>query len=257
MGNFLSKKNDPELEQFISDRLENFNIVKSNLQDFDLIFFSGDSFTSNCVKYSQKKELDISCDESDSITIYSHVGIVLTSKVLKHPKVKDNVLYIWESCLSWGGVKDIIFDETFLGTQLRELEPVIKDYYRSTTTNTVIALGLLRSNVRLNLERNFNVNNFNIFFDQYNHTIYDIIPISLLGAIFKYFRPARKEMDEIIKADSFIFCSELVALLYKQLHIYTALVNPSNVVPMDIIGYDVDTKNRGGVDNVLMPLVKI
>ena len=257
MGNFLSKKIDSELEQFIIDRLENFNIVKSNLQDFDLIFFSGDSFTSNCVKYCQKKEIEKSCENIGDIIIYSHVGIVITSKVLKHPKIKDNVLYIWESCLSWGGVKDVIFDETFLGTQLRELELVIKDYYKSSGVNTVIALGLLRSNVRLNLERNFNVNNFNIFFNQYNHTIYDIIPTSLLGSIFKYFRPARKEVDEIIKADSFIFCSELVALLYKQLHIYTALVNPSNVVPMDIIGYDLDKLNNGGVDNVLMPLVKI
>lgn len=39
MGNLFSKKTDPVLDQFIADRLENFNITKSNLQDFDLIFF--------------------------------------------------------------------------------------------------------------------------------------------------------------------------------------------------------------------------
>jgi hypothetical protein len=252
MGNFFSKKPDPEIEQFINERLENFNIIKSNLQDFDLIFFSGDSFTSSCVKYCEKRQLDIPVGN----VVYSHVGIVLTSKVLKHPKVKEGTQYIWESCVSWGGVKDILYDETFLGVQLRELEPVIKDYYRSSGVNTVISLGLLQSNFRINLERNFNLTNFNIFFDKYNHTIYEIEPFNLLGSIFPFFRKQRNEInDEIIKSDSFIFCSELAALLYMQLKIYTSLVNPSNVVPMDIIGYDADKKN--GVNHVFMPLVKI
>lgn len=159
--------------------------------------------------------------------------------------------------MSWGGVKDTIYDETFLGVQLRELEPVIEDYYRSSGMNTVIALGLLQSNFRINAERNFNLSTFNIFFDQYNHTIYEVEPVNLLASIFPFFRKERKEVDEIIKSDTFLFCSELVALAYKQLKIYTALVNPSNVVPMDIIGYDIDNLNRGGISNVLMPLVKI
>lgn len=253
MGNFFSKKTDPVLEQFIIDRMDNFNIIKSNLQDFDLIFFSGDSFTSKCVKYCEIKQLNVPV----GVVVYCHVGIVLTSKVLKHPKVKDGVLYIWESCMSWGGVKDTIYDETFLGVQLRELEPVIEDYYRSSGMNTVIALGLLQSNFRINAERNFNLSTFNIFFDQYNHTIYEVEPVNLLASIFPFFRKERKEVDEIIKSDTFLFCSELVALAYKQLKIYTALVNPSNVVPMDIIGYDIDNLNRGGISNVLMPLVKI
>lgn len=208
---------------------DSYESIKHLIRPFDLILFKGGDFVSNSIRKLQKRQLGEGADK------FSHVGMIITSEILSHPNMVPGKLYIWESTMSGklgGGVKNIN-GETWLGSQVRDFDEVISTYDKPE--NTAIAWGKLHDNPldRLSIEEIRE--RMAYLFGKYNHVLYEVAICNLFRSLFPKLRCCH-----IGKRKNQLFCSELVALIYKKFKIVPDSCNPENVVPADFIVPDQD-----------------
>jgi hypothetical protein len=226
MGCLLSKqKKYPPKEGY------KFINIKDEIKPLDIILFKGPDFVSNLIR----------CMEGFKVgtNTFSHAGMIVTSDILNDPRLEKGKLYIWESTMSGKlgeGVTNID-GKSFLGVQLRDFEEVLKKYDENPKTR--IALCRLKEGV-CPIKDNELKDKFTDIFDKYNGTFYDANIFSLMGALFPWCRPIRTATEHN-KIKDWLFCSELVALCYKELGIYPEEVNPKDVVPVDFLEDEKDT----------------
>ena len=67
----------------------------------------------------------------------------------------------------------------------------------------------------------------------------------------------RDDVEDLLDTGKWLFCSELVAMIYKKLGLFPPNVEPKNVVPMDFIGYDVDLPAGGGIPVIVEKLIYV
>jgi hypothetical protein len=218
-----------------------FSEIKDTLRPLDLVFFSGSEIISSVIKGLQYMHLLPSAEEIDVCRgEFSHVGMVVTSAVLDHPSVIPGEVYIWESVMSGLLCQDgqtNISGATF-GVQLRDLGEVCKNYLSSPKSRIAIGrLGESFCSFRNDSEMKVK---FTRIFDRINGTTYDANPISLLASLYSPLRRLRKYSEIILKTEEFLFCSELVAVVFSAMGILDDSINPKNVVPMDFLGCDTD-----------------
>lgn len=201
------------------------------LRAFDLVLFSGGkSGVSGFIQCLEKWRVG----EGD----FSHVGMIITSEVLPFQGLKENKLYIFESTQS-GNLTDGVVNiegHAFLGSQIRDFDLVMKGY--DSNPNSSIAVRRLIDNPLDTM----NINNVKIImsylYGRYNHKMYEVDILQLFEAMIPSLRKFRSKKME----DKFIFCSELVATIYKAYNILPSDANPSDVVPMDFVAEDEDHK---------------
>jgi len=239
-----------------------YNSVRNTIRPFDLALFAGSDGISGLIRYlqarnlSQHKNIDVSDEEQ-----YSHVGMIVTSEILDHPKVKEGEIYIWESTMGgrFGQNLENVDGETFLGVQLRDFDALVPAYDHPNTTS--LAVCHLVSNIydQADQQQRETIKiRFTELFERLDGTLYDLNPVSLASSLFGGLRCGRKTVQEATGTDKWLFCSELVATAYKEMGIFPSEINPENVIPMDFIGYDTDVKTEGGVPVVVqLPPIKI
>lgn len=226
--------------------------IKQKMRSFDLIMFRGEGLISNLIRALEKKGNKI--PESGD---FSHAGIILRYDMLKYvypdnPNINEDSVYIWESTSNGKLGSDVlnIEGENFIGVQVRNLDRLIVNY--DSGNKTAIAFGALKKNpidkmTPENLKLLF-VETFN----KYNKASYDWNACSLCGSVNKKYRACRDISEKIFNTDSWLFCSEFVACVYRDLGVYPATINPKNVVPSDIAYYlsDVDKETTDIVNRL-------
>lgn len=229
------------------------NISRANYQDIrhllsplDLIFFRGNTILSDCIEGMQKEALG----DGD----FSHVGIVITKWALpslriSHPFVNkhpDNTLFLWESCLATNNpdispdhTLDVESNKSVLGVQIRLLDEVIPLDLQS---NTVVAWSKLINNPLERYEKELDVHYqerilpITKILDKlhkiYYHRMYQI---NFCRMIWTLYPKCLCLKGSCCIGKKWIFCSELVTIVYRGIGIYSDLVDPEEVAPVMLI----------------------
>jgi hypothetical protein len=278
MGIFLSKLDVPaqKIKKFITRGKRykkegtSYNDIREDLNSLDLVFFRG-GHASDLIRLIEK--LDAESDNrfgskfshipSDE---FSHIGLIVKSDILDFERcglpisaegITDSFhespegIYIFESTMS-GYLTDGVYNvegRPFLGMQLRDFDKVVKGY--DAKKNTRIAIAHLDDDVRSSLDMDKIKEQFTELFLKYNGIGYDYNPISLLSSIINFIRPVRGIIEKLLCTEDWLFCSEAVATIYKELNILPESTEPKNVVPMDFLGYDDESADEGGVIRII------
>lgn len=204
--------------------------ARPDLRSFDLVLFSGDDSVSDLIKYLEYKQL-----KKPTSGDFSHVGMIVKSDILNHPNVEPGKVYVWESTMS-GRLTDGILDvegESFLGVQLRDFDAVIAAY--DLANDTRVAYAHLTDNPLDSHDPELVRGQFTKLFNDLNGTRYDLNFVDLMSALYPVLRPFRSCCPCSAVSSDWLFCSEMVALVYKQMGIFPDAVNPRNVVPTDFL----------------------
>lgn len=226
----------------------------------DLVGFRGSDIVSSIIAKIQDKMLD---DER-----FTHVGIVVTKELMPFvEEMEEGEIYVWESTYSGpvfsDGSKNIEKESHFFGVQIRNLKDVVSGYTKKKSAK--VALCKL-SNNPWDKEKNRKkiIKKFESVHSEYGMSLYEINPLGLLSMIFRCLRPARDVTDSMICKikshmediiiispdmeryerhieeedfdEAFLFCSELVSMLYKIIGLMIE-IEPSDMFPMDIVNY--------------------
>lgn len=212
-----------------------YNDVKDKIKPLDLLVFRGNDFISDLISVFEKRG-----NKASSGGNFTHAGMVVTRDILDEPSMKPDKLYILESVISGklgSGVKDI-HGKSFLGVQIRDLEQLIEAYDKPD--NTAIAWCPLNNNPILNNHDDIK-RQFTEVFNEINGLMWDANCWSLCSALFPCCRPYRSFVEKTIHTENWLFCSEMVALVYKRLNILPEYVNPKDVIPADLVYPHEDT----------------
>lgn len=218
-----------------------YSEYKDNIKPLDIIFFKGDEFVSNSIRFFQKRRAtENTTNYNIDPDAFSHVGLVVTHEILNDHRLVPYKLYIWESTMS-GSMSDGVNNidgQSFFGTQLRDLDEVIKAYDKSKKAR--IAVGSLKNEIftafdLMNLKLQFTA-----LFEKYNNVQYDANLVSVASTIYRFCRCCRGCTEETLNTEEWLFCSEMVALIYVKLGILPKGLNSKNVAPMDFLGFDID-----------------
>lgn len=235
------------------DNLKSFEELKSLISPFDSICFRGDNIVSDTIALFQQYEL--------SINTFTHIGMVVTSDILTEYqdfKLQPGKFYILESTMS-NNIHDIISQKPKFGVQLRDLELIIPHHIRNQKIR--VAWCKLINNPYNNIDKREELKQqFTQFFNDYYHRKYEVDPLGLISSIITPLRPLRDQRDKVytklwkkihkqatekdIPIVNYQFCSELVANVYKLIHIYDDHVIAKDVVPVDFFGDKVDSLKR-------------
>ena len=243
------------------ERVDNWIDIRKTLRPLDLVFMRGCSMYSNLISVLEKK----TTGNGD----FTHVGIVITNEILPDLNLKPESLYIWESTISMkrgpasvNGIVDEVTGKGYFGVHLRNLDMLIKSSIE-LQKDSRISIGILKDNPWNDESlRQWIVSKFKSIYTSLNHTRYDMRPVSILGAIIPCMRPVRSYFVSLdddnlfsdkLPTDNLLFCSELIASTYQKLGILDPEIDPSNVLPVDLLGYDADAE----IDCIITELIHI
>ena len=232
---------------------KSFLEVKDQMQPFDLLLFRGKGKPSEFIQWIQASVLGNG--------IFSHCGIVVTKELMPWLKyLKPKTLYVWESTMSipigdfTDDVPNVETGKGKFGVQIRPLHEVIKAYTDVEEESYVAWSPLIASPWEI-MDRKILQKIIKILHKRIGAKTYELNLLELLASIFPCFRFLRNKTEWIEDAtqdilrswnlsetqgDMFYFCSELVATIYQEVGILDPSLDPSNVLPMDFLGYDQD-----------------
>lgn len=259
----LQQENDPKLSdssQSISPDIsmeqiyewdiqsEKIETIFKKMKPLDLIMFAGNNLLSKTIRLVEKEKLGLG-------TI-SHVGIVVTKELLPHIKeLEKDKFYIWESTNSKiklsNHPKDILGKSKF-GVQIRDLKEVVEHYLKfqgkvfwgkldqhplkTKHKDSLIVYHQRKLEIIekfKEIEKNYGNSQFNLSF------------IDLAASVFPSLRPLRSfknkmkklfKRKKVKKSYTPFFCSEFVAMVYKNINVLDENIDPANVVPVDFLG---------------------
>lgn len=246
-----------EMENMNVDGLERmyYDEIENRFQPLDLLMFRGGDFVSSSIRYLEEKFLGNGS--------FSHVGIVVTRELMPWLKVlKPGEKYVWESTMSIpiGGfvedVPDVESGKGRFGVQIRVLKDVLESY-TNAETKALVAWVPLKDNPWSCPEDRKRISKLvKKLHKEVGCKTYELNFLELAASLFPILRVFRKKLEWVEDAtynalrsfdivegdggDAFYFCSELVAYIYKKLGIVSQDIKPSEVVPMDFLGYDKD-----------------
>ncbi len=226
---------------------QTIDVVKSLMKPFDLLLFSSDDYVSEFIKFAQVRELKkpdiisrgeirISKGDISGGDIFSHVGILVTSDVIDHESIAPGKYYILESTIG-GNVVDVINGKFSRGVQLRDFDDVCKAYLTLGDGSNKIAWAPLLRHPLNDVKQKFTE-----IFNVVHNLPYDWNPVDIGSAISPWCQRHRDLIDRLLRLNgqSWMFCSELVATIYKDFEILPETITPVDVAPMDYIGYGSD-----------------
>ena len=225
-----------------------FKKYRSKIRPFDLFMFRGQDAISDLIAFAQARELGEGGGE------FSHIGMAVTSEILDHPDVEEGKMYVWESTMSGplsGGVKNVK-GASFLGVQLRDFNDVIEAYDIPNDTHVAVChlennpANMLAGDNPAALKKKFTE-----IFNKYDGVPYDANLLSLVSSLIDEVRSIGEASEEELKTSKWLFCSELVSTVYRDMGIFPSTVIPKNVVPMDFLGFDLDSEAEGGIPSIV------
>ena len=222
--------------KILSKKGELYEDYKHNLRPFDLIFFKGDAIFSAVISALERHGNKMSNSGE-----FSHVAMIVNSDVLIYEGVLPGKLYVLESIV--GGtfahnVKDIKGKVKY-GVQIRDLDEIIPAFDKSN--KTTIAWGKIKNNPLDTTPINEIKLRLTEFCTKYVGKSYEFNPYNLLSSVFPSMRKYRSIVEKLCHNKNCYFCSEIVALAFKEFGIYPGSVNEKDVLPRDIIYPEADT----------------
>jgi len=242
-----------------------YESYKQYIKPFDLVMFKGKNLFSDMIRFVEKTKSRHILKETSEYKIsadsFSHVGMVVSSEILGDPRLVPGKLYIWESTMSGGlgdGV-DNVSGKSYLGVQLRDLDAVVSSYNCKSGGRVAFCSMKDGISVRYDNEEKLALfkQRFTDLFIMYNGILYDANFYTLTSSMFKCMRPGRDKIENFFNTTDWLFCSELITIIYKNLGFFPHSVDPKNVVPMDFVGYEVDTPENGGIPVIVKKPVYI
>lgn len=203
-----------------------------DLRSLDLLFFAGDGTMSSLIQYIGVRKIPRS---ARIMGTWSHVGLVVYSDVLDDPQLVPGQPYIWES--TWSG-----------GVQLRPLDDVLATYDGRIAHARLMRNPLYPSGIMYLRKR------FTDLYRELNGRPFGRNPFTYIASVLPWMRRFchRSTTDD----GSALFCSELVAHVYRGLGVLPGNVRTEYVLPMDFLpGYDADRVIPP--DLLAMPLMMI
>jgi len=198
-------------EIFVSQYKE----IRNKLRPFDLIFFKGTNFMD---KYNSKSNK------------FSHVGLIVTADILEHPNIKKGKVYLWDATSVSHIDMNNVDNKPFIGTQLRDLDELIPKYLNIKDVKIAVAPLLNNHNYKDRKDE------FTQIFRKYNNIPYHTDEKSIIDQICPCLRKMPLIQNFIPSNLRCISCSELVAIVYRELHIFPIDVKPKDILPMDFLG---------------------
>jgi len=205
------------------------------MKTFDIIFFRGAEGVSSFISWIQKKL------HGNGAQRFTHVGMIIRGEDFPFgsPFYAPDKIYVFESTQSGSlgdGTENVHF-KSILGVQLRNLDRVAETY--DAGPNSKMAWGKMREEIRPppTMKR---AELLLIMIRKYQGLRYDASFIDLTASLFKFMRGIRSVKNSIMSCGScnqknWIFCSELVANIYKDFNLLPVFVNPENVLPCDFL----------------------
>lgn len=248
--------------------------VVSQFTPLDLILFRGADFVSDTIRFLEKEELKNGQ--------FSHSAVLVNSEILPRvPQLIPGSFYTLESTFSatsgilekfTDGVPNALTGKGKFGVQIRDFEDVVTGYLKSS--GAAVAWCPLLNNpwkrrpnetdaAYADRKQEIIQDTWDVFME-YGARTYDPNCLDLGAALFPCLRPARKAFRTVLAGDEkilssvdikidptgWVFCSELVALVYHELNIIPASIKPENVTPVDFLG----AGNNGIPDIVATPV---
>ena len=205
--------------------------MKSQMKPLDLLLFKGDCFISKLI--GNMEQIDVSTLKND---IFTHAGMVITSEIINEPLLAPGELYVFESTMSGklGGNVGDIYGQTILGVQIRHLDEVMASY--DQPNETAIAWCPLINNPFDDPTQKPELHQqMTLIYQQIHDRVWDMNCWDLLSALYSFMRPCRSCVDKTFHTSNWLFCSEMVALVYQKIGLFPAEVIPANVIPTDFI----------------------
>jgi hypothetical protein len=237
-----------------------------NVRPLDLLVFKSGDNVSKLIRYLQKIKTG-----SGSI---SHTELAISKRYCpeirtleKNPNLDK--LYSWGSTMS-GPLNDGVYNaetgESAFGVQIRSLKELARSYLENKGANIGVCKLLINPidfNYGYPLYENITYENSeesaqNEFdnrikklksdlsktYLKYYNVNYDANLLSLFASIFPKLRIFRNKTEIMIgkftNIDKWIFCSQLVCLIYKEIGIIDYYVDDRNVLPVDFLGFEAD-----------------
>jgi len=219
------------------------------IKPFDVILFCGKSLVSHAIIGVQKYVYDTKVN-------WSHCGIVVNKRIMPSLKIDDpdlDKLYIWESTLSTGDpksnhLKDVETGKYFLGVHVRDMNEIITNDLQQ---NVGIAWCNLINNPMDKKENetdeiyNSRITQISLIVSElhikYNHRPYDLNVFRMLGSLYPRVAILR---SKLCCGRSWIFCSELVSMVNKELGLYPATINSELVTPNQLMDASLSTSQK-------------
>ena len=233
-----------------------YSKIKTQLRPFDLLAFKGPDTVSDlirCIEAARVTRSGVHVHPAD----FSHVGMLVNSEILDHPMVETGKWYIWESTMSGSltdGIKNVA-GETFLGVQLRCLDEVVQGYLKSPKAE--IAWCKLKQNPLEQFTQQSVKQRFTAVFRELDHNPYDCNIGSLFCAVYRCCRPWRTGCEALCMSGNWLFCSELVALIYRLFEVLPEAVNEKDVLPVDLIYPNQDNDSSIPLEGIVEAPVRI
>ena len=217
------------MQQIDFNRTVNYELVKYKMSPLDLLIFRGDSFISDFISETQERQLG-----SGDI---SHVGMVVTARILDFYLDKNRKKVYLDP------TKVYILESISKGVVIRPLKKVIEGYHKA---GGEVGWAKLR---KPELVTSFD---FTKVFRKYHGLEYDLDVLDLSGGLYPWMRCLRNTRNKFLNFiyNKFLpnkknptnrqFCSELIANVLRDLNIISQEIEPQNVMPMDLLGYDQD-----------------
>ena len=236
-----------------------YDKIKENFAPLDLILFQGSEPVSKLIGFLELETLG----NGD----FSHVGLLVNSEILPTiPQLQPGRWYVWESTFSAtegfmkkfsDGVANITTGEGKFGVQIRDFIDVCTSYQKD---GKVAWAKLINNPWENTKDRKALINKVTSIHELYGNRTYNANFLALLASIFPCLRKIRDNFEELlvdghsiltsmklVKDDpsnpgviGWLFCSQLVALIYQRLGLIPPEIDPDNVVPVDFLGYDSD-----------------
>lgn len=218
-----------------------FGEIANKVQTFDLFLFRGGDFVSGAIA-----DVEEACV---GVRDFTHAGIAIRAKdfYMTSPlwRPGDDTLYVFESTASGkfvDGVNSVVDNKGHLGVQLRDMARVVDHYDNSPTTR--MAWMPLQDSVRAHID----VRIANVVVEKYMRTSYDASCVNLVAAASPFARKIRdsrlfrKIRSALCKycccgsqPDTWLFCSELCAQIYKDIGVFPDSVVSADVMPVDFM----------------------
>jgi hypothetical protein len=243
---------------------EPYSFIRDRIKSLDLILFRGSDLVSTTILSIESK-----VDKTDAQ--FSHAGIIIRGEDLAPPEaehskkfdwIKPESIYIFESTMS-GGLSDgvlNVYGKSFLGVQMRDFDQVVKAYDTSSPKTRLAWLPLkeeLRQKVTANPKEYREM--LARTFIKYDGMPYDASFIDMAAAASckcargvrdsGYFSVIRDFLcrlccccccckcskKSMTAASHWLFCSELVAVIYKDMGVLPTTCETQNVMPQDFV----------------------
>lgn len=253
------------------DSLSYNNLLKI-ARPLDIIAFRGGDMISDVISMLEKYE--VGCGD------FTHVGIIVTSKLMPEVTINDTTiqlqddrLYLYQSTINYRPTDDIdiVSKECEVGVSLCDLETVVTRYLENSTKTKVAYCRLINYPTIDNII----IDKFKQFYINYYERLYELNVFSLLALIFPELRKMRDLQDLVFNKlasklskilrrygliadindenfnpnninpdnlipNNWVFCSELIVLVYQNIGLIDNTINPRDIMPVDIFGYDQD-----------------